>query len=65
MPNTKDQQLQIPLQDKYVRIFQDNGRPVTQSDSDELWLAQPFAQEVVKSTTSSSSSELPDTLLAD
>ncbi len=52
--------LQLSLQDRYISIFQDNDRTYPNTDS-ELWLAQPFAQKVVKSTTSSSSSELPET----
>jgi hypothetical protein len=60
MPKTPNVGSQPPsLEEKYLSLFPNNNRwlPVP---SDELWLEQPIAQKVVKSTTSSSSFELPE-----
>ncbi len=54
----------LSLQEKCTSIFPDSNR-VYPADENELWLEQPSAQKVVKSTTSSSSFELPETFKID
>ncbi len=60
MPKSQKAGLQPPsLEEMYLSLFPNNNRwlPVP---SDEVWLEQPIAQKVVKSNTSSSSFELPE-----
>jgi len=60
MPKAPKTGLQLSsLEEKYLSLFPNNNRWLP-APNDELWLEQPIAQRVVKSTTSSSSFELPE-----
>ena len=56
--------LRPSLEETYISIFPlDDGADL--SSDDDLWLEQPSAQKTVKSTTSSSSFDLPETFKSD
>ena len=59
MSNKIEHKTPINLQDKYNSLFHYADRDLSPSN-DDLWLAQPFAQKTVKSTTTSSFFVLPE-----